>query len=478
MTARKPRFLANTITTAMSLSTAVAVVVCCALIAGIIYVALDRQIADELAHEAESIAEHLDGTDPDNTVENVKVVADFLPVNTRVTLIGQDGTVLFDNSGEDVSKMENHLSRPEVIEAFENGEGAAGRFSTTIGRETVYRSVLLDDNLVLRVARTQDSVLGIMGSISVPCAVVLIAVVLLSSFVGRLLARRIAASVSDIDLDHPLENDAYEEIVPLLCRIDDQRKRIDAAASERRAFTANVSHELKTPLTVISGYAEIMGNGLAAPEDTVRFSGLIHTEAQHMKDMVNDLIELSRLDDMGKDGSGVDLTQDVDLVSVLRESVIRLEQMAGEYDVSLSLIECEGDFPTAIKGNRRIICELAENLLSNAIRYNVAGGSVAASVVPVDASGEPIGMDEAAEGSADAAGIAMRVADTGVGIPAALRERVFERFYRVDESRSKETGGSGLGLAIVKHAAHLHGATISVEDNEPQGTVITITFPL
>lgn len=456
MAARKPRLLANTIAVGMTICTAAAVIVCCALLAGVIYVALDRGASEELSREAQAIAGYVDDGDPDTTVADVREASAFVPSAIRVTLIDGDGTVLFDNSGEDVSTMDNHLGRPEVMEALEDGEGEAGRFSTTLGRETVYHSLLLSDGMVLRVSQTQDTVFGVMGGMAVPCAVVLIGVVLASSAAGRVLARRIASSVEKVDLDHPLENDAYEELVPLLCRIDEQRKRIDAAAAERRAFTANVSHELKTPLTVISGYAEIMGNGLAAPEDTARFAGLIHTEAQHMKDMVNDLIELSRLDDLGESLRGTDLNQMVDVARCVQEAVARVQGIAAENRVSLSV---SSGAPATVRGNARIMRELVENLLSNAIRYNTAGGSV--------------GVDVAAgEG-----GVVLRVADTGVGIPPALRDRVFERFYRVDESRSKETGGSGLGLAIVKHAAQLHGASVSISDNVPKGTVITVAFP-
>ncbi len=457
MTVRKPRLLANTIAVGMTISTAVAVLVCCVLLAGVIYVTLDRQAAAELTHQAAVIAEHVDDGDSETTVADVRDSASFVPSGVRVTLIDRDGTVLFDSSGEDVSKMDNHLTRPEVMEAFEDGEGDAGRFSTTLGRETVYHSLLLSDGMVLRVSQTQDTVFGVMSGMAVPCLVVLIGVVLASSVAGRVLARRIASSVEKVDLDHPLENDAYDELIPLLCRVDEQRKRIDAAAAERRAFTANVSHELKTPLTVISGYAEIMGNGLAAPEDTERFAKLIHGEAQHMRDMVNDLIELSRLDDLGESARRTDLGQKVDVAASAHEAVDRAAQMAREHDVTLSIA---APSPAMVRGNARIMRELVENLISNAIRYNTAGGSV-------DVSVETRGESD----------VVLRVADTGVGIPPALRDRVFERFYRVDESRSKETGGSGLGLAIVKHAAQLHGAVISIGDNAPKGTVITVVFP-
>ncbi len=457
MTVRKQRRLSSSIAVAMTLSTTVAVIVCCALLAGVIYVALDRQAAAELTHQASAIAERVDDPASPTAVEDVQEAASFAPSGVRVTLIDSDGTVLFDNSGEDVSSMDNHLTRPEVVEAIEDGQGDAGRFSTTLGRETVYHSLLLSDGMVLRVSRTQDTVLGVMSGMAVPCLVVLIGVVLLSSVAGRMLSRRIASSVEEIDLDHPLENDAYDELIPLLCRVDEQRKRIDAAAAERRAFTANVSHELKTPLTVISGYAEIMGNGLAAPEDTARFSKVIHEEAQHMKGMVNDLIELSRLDDLGESARRADLNQQVDVAAVVHEAAGRVRQMAGERSVELS-VNAAGS--AIVRGNARIMRELVENLLSNAIRYNTEGGSVDVDVKAVEGGN-----------------VVLRVADTGVGIPPALRDRVFERFYRVDESRSKETGGSGLGLAIVKHAAQLHGASISIGDNSPQGTVITVAFP-
>ena len=249
-------------------------------------------------------------------------------------------------------------------------------------------------------------------------------------------------------------------------RLDAQHSRLEAQASERRQYTANVSHELKTPLTVISGYAEIIAAGIAKDEDVKSFAHTIHSESQRMRSMVDDIISLSKLDDMGKDSTsgddlGVDMNQVVSLESLANDVCGRLRPYAEDHAVSLSCeIERSGNEPVVVRGNAQILGEMVRNLAENAIRYNVEGGRAHVAIIG------------AADGSA-----VVRMSDTGIGIPPELRERVFERFFRVDESRSKETGGSGLGLAIVKHAAQVHGAKISVMGNEPQGTIIEVRFP-
>ena len=384
----------------------------------------------------------------------------------RITLISNDGTVLFDNDVADVSMLESHAGRPEFVQAEIDGESSAGRYSETLQEVTLYHSVRLHNDDVLRFATTQSSVWGMMLHMLGPCAVVVVLALVSAAVGSRFLAQVISADLMRIDLDRPLESDAPVELSPLLTRLDAQRKRLEAQASERRQYTANVSHELKTPLTVISGYAEIIAAGIAKDEDVKSFAHTIHSESQRMRSMVDDIISLSKLDDMGKDSTsgddlGVDMNQVVSLESLANDVCGRLRPYAEDHAVSLSCeIERSGNEPVVVRGNAQILGEMVRNLAENAIRYNVEGGRAHVAIIG------------AADGSA-----VVRMSDTGIGIPPELRERVFERFFRVDESRSKETGGSGLGLAIVKHAAQVHGAKISVMGNEPQGTIIEVRFP-
>ncbi|MFR5000743.1 MAG: sensor histidine kinase, partial [Slackia sp.] len=322
----------------------------------------------------------------------------------------------------------------------------------------------LDEGPVVRLAVTQASVWGVLQSLALPYALLLAAAVLAAFLAAWAISRKIASEFSAVDLDRPLENDAPQEIVPLLERLDAQKKSIDAQAAERRRFTANVSHELKTPLTVISGYAELIDRGIARPEDVQKFAGLIHGEAQRMKTLVDELLTLSRLDDAqaSAESAPVAMDQDVSLAQVAHATVSRLQPAAERRNVSLRARtpEQEGLSDIVVHGNARMLEEMTRNLVENAIRYNVEGGRVTVDVSR-DRRGAPM----------------LRVVDTGVGIPPELREKVFERFFCVDESRSKETGGTGLGLAIVKHAAQLHGAKVRVYGNDPRGSVFEVTFP-
>lgn len=441
-------------------ASATLVIVCCILYAAVFYFTLDQRAVDDLAAEAEGYAQIINASGRSG-VEAIDLVEaeSVIEPDTRMTLISSDGTVLYD-SYADESSMENHAQRPEVVEATQTGEGQSGRYSETLGEETLYHSVLLDDGTVLRLAVTQSSIWGIMGTIALPCLLVLFLAVALSFFIGFLIARRVIARMEKIDLNNPIEGDAPEELMPLLRRLDAQHRRLDAQASERRMFTANVSHELKTPLTVISGYAEIIDKGIAKPRDVRRFAGLIHDEAQQMKSMVEEIIALTHLDEMGEGQMDLDMQQEVPLESVANNAVGRLKPLAERYRVDLVMkVSRTDNKPVTVRGNARVLEEMVRNLAENAVRYNHEGGRAVVEV--------------ASEGGKSV----VRVSDTGRGIPYELRERVFERFFRVEESRSKDTGGSGLGLAIVKHAAQVHGASISITDNHPQGTIITVTFP-
>ncbi len=434
---------------------------------------LQRNLADvtraELHDEAAFMASALNRTDDDvATIESLSLQG------KRVTLIAPDGTVVYD-SEEPAAQMENHAGRPEVAAALAQGQGASERASSTLGEVMLYQAVRLDDGMVVRLAQEQDGFLSVLVSLAVPL-VLLAAVLLAISFAtARRSARAIIAPLLDVDLDHPRRNSdtVYAEMMPMLDRIESQRQELKqqmrALADNdrmRREFTANITHELKTPLTTISGYAELIAGGMVADEADLRdFGGRIHREAGRLTALVNDILTLSNLDEAERsDIDGIDGTasvlgsvEPVDLPRMLESIQQRLEQMAARSEVTL-LVEAE---PAMVVGVPRLLDELAYNLASNGIRYNLPQGTVTLKC-GVDAESHPY----------------IQVVDTGIGIAPEEQGKVFERFYRVDKSRSKARGGTGLGLAIVKHAAVFHGATIDMASELGMGTCITVTFPV
>ncbi|MDD3400964.1 MAG: ATP-binding protein [Eubacteriales bacterium] len=483
----------------------------------------------------------------------------------RITLIAADGTVLFDTQS-DASTMENHSEREEFIEAVKTGSGSASRNSSTLTERMLYHAQKLSDGSVLRLATSQASVLSLVMGMTYPVVIILIIALVLSAILASRLAKHIVKPLNELDLDKPLENDAYEELSPLLGRVERQHRQIESqlrqlrrrkeewdavvgnmnegivllgsnntilgvnrsaakildahedcngndfiticrnvnvlglleraargekaeciecfktreyqisastvqgvsgaqgvvlmffdvtdrmnAEQMRREFTANVSHELKTPLHTISGSAEILKNGIVEPEDMPRFIDRIFTESQRMITLVDDIIGLSKLDEGEGDAPHTDLC----LGDIALDVAERLKQGADAKHVSVNVLGDEGQ----MLGIRPLIFELVFNLCDNAIKYNRDGGTV------------DITITDSKESTA------ITVADTGIGIPLESQKRVFERFYRVDKSHSKEIGGTGLGLSIVKHVARLHDATISLSSTLGVGTSITIDFP-
>ncbi len=484
----------------------------------------------------------------------------------RVTLVAADGSVLFDSDAEE-GTMENHLERPEIQQALENGAGGSTRQSDTLGEMTIYRALLLDDGTVLRVSGTQQNVLGMVMQLIPAFLALIVLTVVLSALGSRQATKRIVAPVNALDLDHPLDNDVYEELSPLLKRMHEQRQRIDESVSAltaqrnefaavtsnmaeallllnargdvlfvnraaerllglsradcegkyllalnrnfqlseamekalhgenaeeelemngrhyrcvaspvmdgtrvsgavmlipditdrflaekaRREFTANVSHELKTPLTSILGYAEIMQNGVAGEDKLRQFAGLIHAEATRLIRLVEDILKLSRLDESRLPND----RRRVSLKGLCEEAASRLAPEAAKRGVT---IRVEGG-ECALEGSPSMLGELVYNLVDNAVKYNREGGFVTVS------------LEEKEDG-----GRALTVADTGVGIDPADQQHVFERFFRGDRSRSAE-GGTGLGLSIVKHVALAHGAKVSLESEVGKGTAIHVDFP-
>ena len=369
--------------------------------------------------------------------------------SARVTLIGGDGSVIYD-SRQTASEMENHKNRQEVKAAMKSGTGEAVRMSDSLKEEMYYYAVKLDDGNILRVARTMDSLVGTALQILLPMILVAAVMAAVAYWISHLQTKRLIKPINELDLEHPLENAVYEELTPLLQAIDRQNKEKDAVSNLRKEFSANVSHELKTPLTSISGYAEIMMDGLVRPQDISKFSERIYREARRLIVLVEDIIKLSKLDE-----GGVGLEREtVDLYSLSREIINRLSPQAKEKNVRIFL---EGEYVT-VYGIRQILDEMIYNLCENAVKYNIEGGAVT------------VWAGDTLQGPK------IVVSDTGIGIPKEHQERIFERFYRVDKSHSKETGGTGLGLSIVKHGALLHGAKISVDSDIYAGTRIEIRF--
>ena len=482
----------------------------------------------------------------------------------RLTWIAADGSVLYDTK-TNAESLENHASRAEVSQALATGTGESTRYSSTLMEKTMYYAQRLDDGTVLRISISRATVGMIAVGMIQPLLIVLIVALILSGLLARRLSRRIVDPLNSLDLEHPLDNDAYEELSPLLKRIHHQhveiqtqlrelREKTDeftqitgsmreglvlldehgsilsinaaaqalfgadaqcvgrdflpiersheistaiqAAAADghsevraeragrvyqfdisritsdgkflgtvilafditeqefaernRREFTANVSHELKTPLQGIIGSAELIENGMVKPGDLPRFVGHIHAEAARLVTLIDDIIRLSQLDE----GDAMP-TEPVDLLAVSQEAAENLHDVAAARDVMVSVT----GQPAVLPGVRRLIYEIVYNLCDNAIKYNRDGGRVDVTV------------------AADAGGSSITVADTGIGIAPEHQARVFERFYRVDKSHSKASGGTGLGLSIVKHAVQYHHGRIELESTPGTGTTIRVVFP-
>lgn len=388
-------------------------------------------------------------------VDQPKKLSAFVTDDLRITLISRDGSVLFESATD--QPMENHLSRPEIQQALASGVGREIRDSQTLGYETYYYAVRMPNGDVLRVAQDAETIWSIYDS-SIPAIVLsCIALMLAAAVLSALLTRALVQPVLHMteDLDHIQENVPYKELIPFAESIHSDRILRENNEKMRQEFTANVSHELKTPLTSISGYAELIETGIAKPADVQGFAQKIHVEATRMIQLVNDILQLSNLDNVSETGAEPEM-EVVDLLDVSRECVERQKLNARRAYISLTYL---GE-SAPVRGSRSLLDELCQNLCDNAIRYNRPGGKVQI-MTACNRDGH----------------CTLTVADNGIGIPREAQSSVFERFYRVDKSRSKATGGTGLGLAIVKHIARIHGARIRLESQVDAGTIITVTFP-
>lgn len=531
-------------------------VLCCGLFLGVLFQHYEKQAFSQLRTEANYIAHgmELSGESYLSTLQS----------DARVTWVDSDGTVRYDSAADPVV-MQNHLNRKEIAEALQNGEGDGSHFSETLMERTLYYAVRLDDGTVLRVSCTQKTVMAMLLMMMPPLLGVAAAVLLVCMLMAFRLARHIVDPINRIDLDHPVIEETYGELEPLVKRIQEQNRTIRRQMDElsqrqrefsaltdnmsegfllvdyktnvlsanhsalrmlgdgkveeitnlrrdnclpqvlttveaalagvrtetvqeiegiswqiianpvvssgqvagvavllmdvtereqreklRQEFSANVSHELKTPLTSITGFAELMKEGMVTGEKVKEFAGDIYREARRLIDLVNDIIRLSRLDENSK----LFETEQVDLYDLCDEIIANLQNVAERQNVTFTL---SGEHVT-ISGVWQILNEMVYNLCDNAIKYNRPGGTVDVSV------------------HRDGGSIRLTVRDTGIGIPYADQPRVFERFYRVDKSHSKEVGGTGLGLSIVKHGAQYHNARLELESEPGKGTSISVVF--
>ena len=369
----------------------------------------------------------------------------------RVTWIDAEGTVLYDSLFAD--SVDTKKDDPEVKDALARGTGESIRKSASTGLNTMYYARRCADGTVLRLSRPLGAVRKALASLSMMVWILLL-LLLISIILSFRAAKKIVQPINEMNLDDPSAN-PYPELTPLVQRIQEQsltiRNETEQREQLRREFSANVSHELKTPLTSISGFAELMSQGLVPPEKIPEFSADIYRESQQLINLVDDILRLSKLDE----NAVAPDWEDVDLYDLASDTIDSLRPAAEKQAVALSLT---GEH-LKVKGIRRLLGEMVYNLCDNAVKYNRPGGSVTVSVT----------LSES--------GTLLRVADTGIGIPPDKQDRVFERFYRVDKSHSRELGGTGLGLSIVKHGAQFHGATVQLESSLDIGTTITLCFP-
>lgn len=424
---------------------------------GALYTQNSKEYDDTLKHEAYLVAAAVQDNGADY-FDDVKVDDRY-----RITYIARSGKVIYDTQA-DAGKLANHGSRPEVKEAMEKGYGSDTRYSKTMSEKTSYSAVRLDDGSVLRVSFTRATLLTTLWNMLLKLIAVTLATLLVSILLASWISRRIVKPINEVNLNAPLESEAYPEMEPLLTRIEEQNKKLNQRidklrgdvdektreAEFRKEFTANVSHELKTPLTSISGFAEIIKNGIVKPEDIPKFAGRIYDEAQRLIVLVDDIIKLSQLDE-----SQIPARKErLDLRSMADEVIYTLSDAAEKMDVKVVL---EGN-RAFVNGVYQIVEEIIYNLCDNAIKYNKRGGTV---WVTTGNFGGRLGI---------------RVKDTGIGIAQEEQDRVFERFYRVNKSHSKEIGGTGLGLSIVRHGAAYHNADVRIQSELGKGTEITVLF--
>ncbi len=418
----------------------------------VMYDKFDSVMKEGVRDEAEYVKVGMEETGDEYLSEKVGKATD-----TRITLTDAEGNVLYDSEA-DAEKLPNHGDRPEFVQAMKEGQGEVVRYSETLSKQTFYYAVKLKDGEILRLAKTTDSVFHTLFTSFAVLGILMLVIILVEFMLVQQQTKQLIEPINNLNLEHPLENVCYDELKPLLLRVDQQNRQIAAQLEElkqteavRREFSANVSHELKTPLMSISGYAELMMNGMVRPENIKDFSGRIYKEANRLGNLVADIIQLSRLDE--QQDSNVAM-ENVNLDELAEDVVSNLIEHARKKDIRM---EYYGK-SVEILGVRHVLYEMLYNIADNAVRYTNPGGHIR---IYVGKKGDkPYYMVE----------------DNGIGIPKSEQKRIFERFYRVDKSHSRQTGGTGLGLSIVKHGAMLHHAQINVDSDPGKGTKMELLF--
>lgn len=415
------------------------------LMIGVFYKNNEKQAEENLKTTAQLIAYTL------NDSYDYSYIDKFNDENIRVTIIDSDGKVLKD-SIQAAEDMESHADRPEFKEAVTAGTGSTIRKSSTFDKSTFYYAEKLNNGNIMRIASTSDSVYYIFYQSLIYVAIVMLAVMLISLAISYAITKSIVKPIEELgrNLDDIENINTYEELQPFVDTLKEQEKRKKELDKQKKEFTANVSHELKTPLTSIAGYAELIENGIAKPEDVKPFAHTIRKQALRLVSLTEDIIQLSQLEELDEDLA----FENTDLSKLTERCIKSLEMNAKSKNVTL-INKTES---STIYGCPSLLEELIYNLLDNAIRYNKENGSVTVSTIETEKY------------------IILNVEDTGIGIPQKYQRRIFERFFRVDKSRSKQTGGTGLGLAIVKHIAQVHNAQIDLYSAEDVGTSIQIQF--
>ena len=383
----------------------------------------------------------------------------------RLTLISEDGDVIFDSKAN-INDMNNHINRKEIEKAIEIGSGESLRYSDTLLEKTIYIATLLPNQNILRISTNINTIWAMILELVPTFFLIFVILTICCGFLSNYLAKQIIAPLNKLNLDNPMENQIYDEVSPLLYRIHKQNKKIKEQMKDlqqkidekiemqkvKEEFSANVSHELKTPLQSIIGYTELFENNLVKPEDSGKFIENIKKESLRLVALINDIIHLSELDEIEKVKF-----EKVDLAEVISETISLLTSSASKRNVTLHFENIIGN--GIVQGVPSYIQEIVYNLIDNAIRYNKEGGKVFVS------------LEKLKNGKLE-----FSVKDTGIGIPEEYQQRVFERFFRVDKSHSRETGGTGLGLSIVKHAAKIQNAKLTLESQENFGTRVSVVL--
>ena len=416
------------------------------LILSVFYSYSDNQLKEQL-RVVESVVENQLAQDDDTSF-----ISNHIDKNVRITLVAKDGTVIAD-SQESANKLGNHLNRQEIQQAIKNGEATVTRHSDTQGKKIYYFAKQLDNGNILRVSTEAKSIGKFFSDYIIYILLCIIVVIVTAVFVSMGITKSIVKPITQLgqSLDNIDKFKSDEELKPLVNALLQQKKKQKMLDKQKKQFTANVSHELKTPLTSIAGYAELIETGMAKPEDIKPFAGVIRKQALRLVNLSEDIIQLSQLEESDDEDMSF---ESVNLYEIAQRCVEALNINAINKGVTLNLTgeECY------IRGKAQLVEELVYNLCDNAIRYNKENGNVTVTVNPLEK------------------GASVSVKDTGIGIPKKYQERIFERFFRVDKSRSKATGGTGLGLAIVKHITQLHDAKLEISSEEGKGTEIIVTF--